>query len=103
VDIYELPGELVVVADMPGLVSNAIDVRFENGTLTIYGKVPDRQREGTRYLWQESGIGDFSRSFPVSEMVDASAIHAEYDQGQLTLHLPKVEAAKSRKIAVKTK
>ena len=101
VDIVEREHELVVLADMPGASPDSIDIRFENGTLTISGKVEPRQAEDTRYLLSEYGVGDFLRSFAVSEIVDAQKISAEFSDGVLVLHLPKVEAAKPRKIPVK--
>ncbi len=61
-----------------------------------------RQSEQTRYLLREYGVGDFYRTFRVGEQVDASRIAAEFVDGVLTLHLPKVDAAKPRKIAVQS-
>jgi len=102
-DIVELPGELQVLADMPGLRPEDVDIHFENGTLSIHGKVADRQLDGTNYLLREYDVGDFHRSFEVSEAVNAEGINADYANGVLTLHLPKTEAVKARKIAVKAK
>lgn len=103
VDIYELPGELTLVADMPGVDPAGIDIQFENGVLSIYGKVENRQSEGTRFLWNEYGLGDYHRTFQVSEVIDGQRISAEYSAGQLKLHLPKVAKAQPRKIQVETK
>jgi HSP20 family molecular chaperone IbpA len=102
VDIFEKPEELVLVADMPGVKSDTIDVDFEDGTLTIFGKVPSRHDE-VDFVSQEYGVGNFYREFRVSEQVDASRINADYRDGVLTLHLPKAEAAKPRKIEVRAK
>jgi len=103
VDIVELPGELQVLTDMPGLRPEDVDIHFENGTLAIHGKVADRQPEGTSYLLREYEVGDFHRSFEVSEAVNPEGISADYAGGVLTLHLPKTEAVKARKITVKSK
>lgn len=100
VDIVELEQELIVRADMPGVARDDIDVEFENGTLTIHGVVPERTRENATPLLREYGVGDFHRVFQVSESIDSQRLSAEYVDGVLTLHLPKVEAAKPRKIAV---
>jgi len=100
VDILEKADELVLVADLPGVKADEVDIRFEQGELTIHGRAKPRYQEGTKFLLNEYGIGDFYRTFRVSEQVDASRIHAEYHDGVLTLHLPKVEAVKPRKIAV---
>jgi HSP20 family protein len=102
VDILEKQDELLVLADMPGVKGSEIDIRFEDGELSIYGPAPARQ-EGARYLLQEYGVGDFHRTFRVSEHIDPAKISAEYKDGVLMLHLPKVESAKPRKIKVKTK
>jgi len=103
VDIIELPNELQVLTDMPGLRPEDVDIHFENGTLSIHGKVADRQPNGTNYLLREYEVGDFHRSFEVSEAVNPEGISADYANGVLTLHLPKTEAVKARKITVKAK
>jgi HSP20 family molecular chaperone IbpA len=100
VDILERADELVLLADLPGVAPGEIDIHFEDGELMIHGRVGSRYAESQQFLLGEFGIGDFYRSFRVSQQIDASKIHAEYNQGVLTLHLPKVEAAKPRKIAV---
>lgn len=103
VDIFELPDELTLVADMPGVESHGVDIQFVNRVLTISGKVDGRQPEGTRYLWNEYAVGDYSRTFQVSEIIDSERISAELTDGQLVLHLPKVRAAQPRKIEVQAK
>lgn len=100
VDILENESELLLLADMPGAKADAIDVRFEDGELTIHAPVPERQSAEAKYLLAEYGVGEFYRTFRVSEQIDAAKIHAEFSDGVLRLHLPKVEAAKPRRIAV---
>lgn len=102
VDIVEKQDELLVLADIPGANGAEIDIRFDDGELTIHGPAARRQGAETRYLLQEYGVGDFYRTFRVSEQIDASKISAEYKDGVLSLHLPKVEAARPRRINVKT-
>ncbi len=102
VDIVERADELVVLADVPGATGDDIDVDFEDGNLTIHAKVKSRQDESTEYLVREYGVGDYYRTFRVSEAIDAAKITAEYADGVLTLHLPKAESTKPRKIDVKT-
>ena len=102
VDIVERADELTVHADMPGVESDDIDINFQNGMLTIHGKVKPRQPEDTDFLLNEYGIGDFCRTFRVSEAIDSQRITADYADGVLILHLPKTEAVKPRRIAVKT-
>ena len=102
VDILEKDDELVVLADVPGALADDIDVDFEDGTLTIDAKVAIRGDEGAEYLVREYGVGNYHRTFQVSEAVDREKISAEYADGVLSLHLPKAEAAKPRKIGIKT-
>ncbi len=102
-DILERAEELVVLADVPGAAGDGIDVDFEEGTLTIHAKVEPRQPEETEYLVHEYGVGDYYRTFRVSEAIDAGKITAEYADGVLTLHLPKAESSKPRKIDVKAR
>jgi len=102
VDILEDKDELILVADLPGARSDSIDINFEDGELTIQGKVEPRYQPDQQFLLVEYGIGDFYRTFRVSEQIDSSRIHATYADGVLTVHLPKVEAAKPRKIEVRT-
>ena len=103
VDILEQGDELLVLANMPGAKSDTIDVNFEDGTLEIHAAVTPRQNDGPTCLLQEYGIGDYYRSFQVSEAIDAGKISAQYADGVLTLRLPKTEAVKPRKIAVSVK
>jgi len=100
VDIVETANELTLYADIPGVARDGIDINFENGMLTIHGRVADREREGVNVLLHEYGVGDFHRHFQVSERIDATKITADYANGVLALRLPKVEAAKPRKIIV---
>lgn len=100
VDILEGPEELRVVADVPGARGDAIDVRFEDGTLTVSARVEPRQPEETRWLLREYRAGDWHRSFRVDESIDAARIAAEFADGVLTLHLPKVAALKPRRVPV---
>jgi len=103
VDVLETPEELILVADLPGTSSNSIDVRYEDGELTLNGKVEERSPGTARGLLREYGVGHFNRSFTIDEQIDAAKISAEYTRGVLTVRLPKVEAAKPRTIKVKAR
>jgi HSP20 family protein len=103
VDIVEQENELLLVADIPGVKPDDLDIQYEGGELAIHGKVQPRQEsEQTNYMLREYGIGDFYRVFQVGESIDSSKIEAEVKDGVLTLHLPKTEQAVPRKITVKT-
>jgi HSP20 family protein len=100
VDIIEHDDELLVLADVPGANSNSIDVKFEDGTLEIYASVAPRQSAEQDYLLREYGLGDYYRTFHLSESIDAAKITARCADGVLELRLPKSEAVKPRKISV---
>lgn len=101
VDIIEKPDELLLLADVPGAKAEGIDIHYERGELTLTARVDERQPEEGNWVLREYGVGDFVRTFQVGEGIDAAKIKAEVTGGVLTLHLPKAEAAKTRKIAVK--
>jgi len=103
VDIIEQSDELLVLADVPGVKPDDVDIQYEQGLLTIHGKVGPRQDEpNTNWLLGEYGVGDFYRTFKIGEGIDAAKIRAELKNGVLELHLSKAEAAKPRKIVVTT-
>jgi HSP20 family protein len=100
VDIYETPEELVVLCDLPGVELQNVELTFENGELSLYGKVPPRH-EPFEFLLGEYGVGDFFRSFTIPTEVNRDLIAAEYHLGVLTVHLPKAEAVKPKRIPIK--
>jgi len=100
VDVVEDANELVFQCDMPGLKPDEVDVRFENGELTLLGKARPRQDDVQFRQW-EYGVGDFYRNFTVNAEVDPTRITADYKLGVLTVHLPKKEEVRPRRIAVK--
>ncbi|MBV8879262.1 MAG: Hsp20/alpha crystallin family protein [Planctomycetaceae bacterium] len=102
-DIFETAEEYVVMAEMPGCEPQGIDVQFENGELSISGRVARRQAPASGWLAREYEVGDYYRTFNVTDSIQADAIGAEYQNGILTLRLPKIEAAKPRKIEVRVK
>jgi len=103
VDIIEDAEELLLLADVPGATADSIDIRFEQGELSIHARVEPRQpADTTRYLLREYGVGDYHRVFRIGETIDSGKIGAEVNNGVLKVHLPKAEAVKPRKIAVKT-
>jgi len=103
VDIVEMPEELLLLADMPGVKAADLSVNYERGLLTLHGRVTPRQDASTTdFLLGEYGVGDFMRSFQIGEGVDSARIQAELKDGVLTLHLPKKQEVLPRKIAVKT-
>jgi HSP20 family protein len=101
VDIYENEHELVVKADLPGVESKDLDIRVENNILTIRGERKfDKKLNEDNYLRVERAYGSFSRSFSLANSVNADGIKADYQNGVLTLNLPKREEAKPKQIKV---
>jgi HSP20 family protein len=101
VDIKETANELILKADIPGLELKDIDVRLENGTVTIRGerKFEKTDEEGGWHRVERS-YGTFERVFTLPETVNPEAVKADYKNGTLTLTLPKKEIAKPRQIKV---
>ena len=99
VDVYENADELLLVADLPGALSDSIDIQLENGQLTILAKRSDEWK-GTP-LATEYRARDYFRSFSVPHGIDPSKIGAQLKAGVLHLHLPKSESVKPRRIEVK--
>ncbi len=99
VDIYETSEEVMLLCDLPGVRPSDIEVSFERGELTLQGKVAPRP---AALLLEEYSVGDFFRTFAINPEIDAQKIAAEYRDGVLTVHLPKQESSKPRRIAVKS-
>ncbi|MGQ4808130.1 Spore protein SP21 [Candidatus Entotheonellaceae bacterium PAL068K] len=98
VDIYEVPDGLVVLADVPGVGKEDMEVRVENDLLTIRGHA--KHMIPGDAVYREYELVHFFRQFELSDTVDQSRITAEVTHGVLTLKLPKVETVKPRKIEV---
>lgn len=101
VDILETQEKYMLIADIPGANAENVDIAYERGTLTLSARVQNRQPQNARFVFREFGVGDFRRTFQIGEGIDASRIEAEVANGVLTLHLPKTETARTRKIPVK--
>jgi HSP20 family protein len=101
VDIYETEHELVVKADLPEVDPKELDIRVENNLLTIRGERKfEKKVNEDNYLRVERAYGSFSRSFSLANTVNADAIKADYQNGVLTLTIPKREEAKPKQIKV---
>lgn len=103
IDISECENEFVIEADMPGTKEENIDVQFHQGELTIRGKVDMQEQTNEHYRFRQFEPTDFYRAFRIGESVDATNISARYADGVLTVHLPKAETLKPRKIEVMRK
>ncbi len=101
-DIYELDDDIVVVVDVPGADDDSIDITLEKNVLTINAYVDPGDFVGHSLAFAEYQIGDYQRSFNLSNEIDREKIEATVKNGVLRLLLPKAQEAKMRKIAVKS-
>lgn len=99
-DIYETEDAVVVIADMPGVDENSVDITLEKDVLTIRGDVGPTRLEGYSLAYAEYREGDYIRRFSLSNRIDQNNIEATLTDGVLHLHLPKVGPV-TKKIAVK--
>lgn len=105
VDILENENELIVKADVQDMKFEDIDVKMENGTLTLRGERKFEKQTAEKGGWHrvERSYGTFERSFSLPETVDLEHVKADYTNGVLTVTLPKKEIAKPRQVKVEVK
>lgn len=104
VDVIENDDNFVVKAELPGFKPEEVDVRFENGYLTMSGKTGgESERDEGRYHVRERRMSSFSRTIGLPGSVNADKATAEFENGVLTLTLPKNEAARPKHITIHTK
>lgn len=100
VDICDTGDEIVLVADMPGVSGDNLDIHLDRGALTIRGRIETPVPSGTLEL-EEYQVGDFTRTFTVNEEIDPNGIVAGLKNGVLTLRMKKPSERSPRKIPVK--
>jgi HSP20 family protein len=101
-DVYTTPSEIVIISNVPGLKPDDVTVTLENDTLYIGGEVK-APMENVDYIFQERPYGKFSRTLTINVPVDADKVEASFENGVLTITLPKAEAARPKTIKVETK
>ena len=99
-DIYEDRDSLKVILEMPGVEKGNVNVRVEEGVLVVEGRLDLTKYRGFQPLYTEYNIGNYSRSFRLSNAINQDKIGAELKDGVLSLTLPKAEKAKPRSIQV---
>lgn len=103
VDIFENATALTVLADMPGVTADNLEIDLRDGVLTLIGRAePPPYEKQEAVLKEYHDAGTFSRRFTLSDAIDQAKIEATLTNGVLRLTLPKVEKAKPRQIKVKT-
>jgi HSP20 family molecular chaperone IbpA len=100
VDIYETDEAIHVLADMPGVDENSLDIMLEKSVLTINGYVEPMQPEDHALAHAEYRVGDYERAFTLSDQIDQDKIEATVKDGVLRLVLPKITEARQRKIPI---
>ncbi|MFZ5808313.1 MAG: Hsp20/alpha crystallin family protein [Chloroflexota bacterium] len=100
-DIYETADGLTILMDIPGAKETDIDILLEKNVLTVHALVEPEFPQGYALALQEYEVGDYQRSFRLSNEINQDKIEASYSHGVLRLNLPKAEAAKAKKISVK--
>lgn len=100
VDVFESDEGFRIVADLPGSAADAIDLDFDQSTLTLTARVTPRQTNGRRPLLTEYQVGDYRRTFRFDDGVDSERTTADYTAGVLTILVPKTAAARKRRVQV---
>jgi len=98
IDVTESETEYRLDVDLPGVAKEDVDLDVKDGVLTIRGRVASRRPEDGKVHVQEYGVGDFERTIRLGDRIETDGIRAEHANGVLALHLPKVSAARPRKI-----
>lgn len=101
-DIYEDDEAIFVVADIPGADEKSIDITLEKNVLSIHASPISELPEKLSLVYAEYGVGDYQRSFALSDQIDRENIRASVKNGVLSLCLPKAGPVKAQKITVKS-
>jgi len=103
-DVYETDNDVVVKASVPGVDPEDLDISITGETLTIKGETrTEEEVEEEDYIYRERRYGAFSRSAAIPTSVEADEAEADFEDGILTLRLPKAEKVKPKAIKVKAK
>ena len=99
-DIFETEEALMVIMEIPVVHKNDVNVSLDNNVLSVEGRINLTKYEGMEPVYTEYGVGNYSRSFTVSDRIDRDRITAEVTGGVLTLTLPKMKEAQPRRIPI---
>ena len=102
IDVFEDAGGITLLADMPGVSREKLDVRLDGETLTVEGRLDLKLPQEMRALWAEVQVPKFRRVFTLSRELDAARIEANLKDGVLNLRVPKMAHAQPRRIEVTT-
>jgi len=102
ISVYETPDEVVVNAIVPGVKSEDVNLQFQDGRLSIDVTIPALQVENVVWHYRELAYGQYHREMTLPALVNTDKVEATLQNGILTLHLPKAEEIKPKKIQIKT-
>jgi HSP20 family protein len=102
VDVFEDSGGITLLADMPGVSRDTLDIQLDGDSLTVEGRVELDLPADMRAVWAEVQVPRFRRAFTLSRELDASRIEANLKDGVLSLRVPKLAHAQPRRIEVTT-
>jgi HSP20 family protein len=100
-DVYETGDSIVIMAEMPGVSPDHVDIMLERRMLTVRGSTLDAAHEGYRKVYAEYDEGEYERVFTLPEEIYRDNIKAVHKDGVLKLELPKAEPVKAKRIEVK--
>ncbi len=101
VDIYETNEEFVLTADMPGVKKEDVNLKIEEGSMLIFGKIDYQEILNRKFILKEKETGHFFRRFKISDTIDENKVSAKFENGQLVVTLPKHDRVKPRTISIK--
>ena len=99
-DIYENADDFVMIVNMPGVNRSEIQVKVIDDSLIVFGRINYKEVFERDYILNETELGNYFRKFKISSTIDKQKINAKYDNGQLTVVLPKNEISKPRTIDI---
>jgi len=102
IDIFETEDGLVLLADLPGVTGETLELQIQDNKLTLFGRVKSLAPGDAPIVHREYEIGDYLRSFILSDDVDHKRITANFNHGVLKIVLPKAPRTAPRKIEVTT-
>jgi HSP20 family protein len=102
IDVHETADEIVVTASLPGIKPEDVDITMTGQTLTLKGEFKsDQEEDRGQYLYRERRFGAFNRTLQLPVRVEGDRAEASFENGVLTLHIPKSEEVKPRQIQIK--
>jgi HSP20 family molecular chaperone IbpA len=102
IDIHDGPEGLTLEADLPGATESNVQIQLEDNVLSLHARIDSPVPDSARLIHQEYPVGDYHRSFILSDEVDRERITAELKNGVLRIFLPKADRARARRIEIKS-